>query len=106
MNVTERPARPTLADVAAQAGVSQATVSRALADSPLVNEQTRRRVCSFTSGLSASARDTVAGDTPAWAATSASVGRGARPVKGLRISLDNVFSQAYLPARLQRFVGL
>jgi LacI family transcriptional regulator len=35
---------PTLADVAADVGVSQATASRALADSPLVNENTRRRV--------------------------------------------------------------
>jgi LacI family transcriptional regulator len=41
---SRRSPAPTLADVAADVGVSQATASRALADSPLVNENTRRRV--------------------------------------------------------------
>jgi LacI family transcriptional regulator len=41
---TRRNSAPTLADVAAEVGVSQATASRALADSPLVNENTRLRV--------------------------------------------------------------
>jgi LacI family transcriptional regulator len=41
---THRSPACTLADVAAEVGVSQATASRALADSPLVNENTRRRV--------------------------------------------------------------
>src|SRR5215211_2461540 len=41
---SRRSSAPTLADVAAAVGVSQATASRALADSPLVNENTRRRV--------------------------------------------------------------
>lgn len=36
--------KPTSFDIAYRAGVSQATVSRALRDSPLVNEETRRKV--------------------------------------------------------------
>jgi len=39
-----RPGKITSFDIAHRAGVSQATVSRALRDSPLVNEETRRRI--------------------------------------------------------------
>ena len=37
-------AKQTSFDIAYRAGVSQSTVSRALRNSPLVNEETRRRV--------------------------------------------------------------
>src|SRR5215467_12198141 len=46
---SDRP--PTLADVAAAAAVSTATASRALRDSPLVSEPTRRRVREAAGGL-------------------------------------------------------
>lgn len=44
--------KPTSFDIAHRAGVSQATVSRALRDSPLVNEDTRRRVQEIARELS------------------------------------------------------
>ena len=43
--------RPTSLDIAAISGVSQATVSRALSQSPLVNDETRRRVLSVAKSL-------------------------------------------------------
>ncbi|MEO0998835.1 MAG: LacI family DNA-binding transcriptional regulator, partial [Pseudomonadota bacterium] len=39
-----KPTRPTSRDIAYEAGVSQATVSRALRDSPLVRPETRQRI--------------------------------------------------------------
>jgi DNA-binding LacI/PurR family transcriptional regulator len=43
--------RPTSFDIAFRAGVSQSTVSRALRDSPLVNEETRRKVQAIAAEL-------------------------------------------------------
>lgn len=46
-----RASHPTLADVAAEAGVSLSTASRALRDGPSVTEETRRRVRTAARGL-------------------------------------------------------
>lgn len=43
--------RPTSFDIAYRAGVSQSTVSRALSDSPLVSEETRRKVQAIAAEL-------------------------------------------------------
>src|SRR5215210_2697419 len=48
---TRAQGRPTLADVAAAAGVSRTTASRALGDGRHVSEATRRRVSTAAQGL-------------------------------------------------------
>lgn len=49
--MTNKPTKPTSLDIAQQAHVSQATVSRALRDSPLVSAETRARVKQIASEL-------------------------------------------------------
>ena len=48
--MTTRRAAKTMAEIARLAGVSTPTVSRALQNSPLVNEETRKRVLAIDGG--------------------------------------------------------